>query len=511
VTSLPVNYQRSADDRAPLEPPTILEALWRFKPLVVASMLVFAVLAYFYVTQDSGLWTATTRVALVDPAKGGSIDNLNRYSSQQAVFARSDIVLDRAAKAVGEPLSTLRAHASVHSPIDGSFLIVNATAKSASLAKKRSSAVAQAFEDASGELTATHNAEQKAAINAAQQKALNAIRDGSATAKTSDLTASAASSALTQLYLREADLDTEAARFGSGVDYIEPARAASKQSNKQAAVGVGIGALFGLFASGLLAWAWADRLRRADDSFDPGVILGAPLLGEVPDLAGTPQREALLDLGAMPALSYEFVAASLGGTFPTGVLLVTGAERGAGASVTTLNLAAAAAREGRRVVVVDADNTSKSLSTVTGTVGARAGISDVVAGRASLADAMAIVSIGSASLSVIPAGSDESDITSLYRNRRMEEVLTRLRADNDLVIIDCPPLVTNPEAASLSRFSNGILAVVRSATKIRLLERLDQRLDVLSAPLVGYVFTRSRTEVPTTRPPSSALVRSVVE
>jgi hypothetical protein len=63
----------------------------------------------------------------------------------------------------------------------------------------------------------------------------------------------------------------------------------------------------------------------------------------------------------------------------------------------------------------------------------------------------------------------------------------------------------------LARFANGILVVVRSGTKVRLLERLEQRLAVLPAPLVGYVFTRGRSELQDARSTPQAQVRLAVE
>jgi Mrp family chromosome partitioning ATPase len=65
-----------------------------------------------------------------------------------------------------------------------------------------------------------------------------------------------------------------------------------------------------------------------------------------------------------------------------------------------------------------------------------------------------------------------------------------LRESYDLVVIDCPALLPVADVASLSAHADGILLTVRRGTPLALLDEVRSRLELVPAPLVGYVFTR---------------------
>jgi Mrp family chromosome partitioning ATPase len=80
----------------------------------------------------------------------------------------------------------------------------------------------------------------------------------------------------------------------------------------------------------------------------------------------------------------------------------------------------------------------------------------------------------------------------LLRTRTMSETLERLREWYDLVIVDTPPLASEPEAASLSRYADGLLLVVARNTRLRRLTRLRERIPLLNVPVLGYIFNRDQ-------------------
>ena len=71
----------------------------------------------------------------------------------------------------------------------------------------------------------------------------------------------------------------------------------------------------------------------------------------------------------------------------------------------------------------------------------------------------------------------------------MTSAIQDLRDSFDLVIIDCGALLAVADVASMAMRADGLLLVVSRGTPIALLERIRQRLDLVTAPLVGYVFT----------------------
>ena len=83
--------------------PSVLEAAWRFRTVVLTCVATFALLGLFYGLFTSGDATATARLVLRDPT-GADLSfpvrpvsgDYERYVRAQARFAASDIVLTRA-------------------------------------------------------------------------------------------------------------------------------------------------------------------------------------------------------------------------------------------------------------------------------------------------------------------------------------------------------------------------------------------------------------------------------
>ncbi len=487
-----MNTITRGDSLSNREAPGILESMWRFKFLVLVLVLLFGAAGFALGSRKPSDYNTSATIALVDPKSTGSADtSLTRYAAEQANVATSDEVLAIAAKKLGTTVEALQARVSSSSSITETVIGVTATASSPEAAKARVDAVVDAFTTVLAQRSAKRLSDQATALQKLIDDLNTRVAKIDPKVPNAALVANSLANASTQLLLRKADLQTEAARFGSGVAYAEAASLPTTASStkKEAALDATVGILLGLLLGGALAWTATDRRRTADDALDAESLLGVPLLGEVPDLKGSGEAASLRDLEAMPAVAYEFVAAGL---HDPGVLLVAGAERGAGTTVSALNLAVAAARAGRRVVVIDADNDAQSLTKAVGIGEGRIGLSDVAARRADLDAATTTVSLGSTSMSVIPAGNAEPDAASLFRARSMGDALTELRNRYDLVIIDCPPMATDPEAASLARHVDGLLLVVSRRTRVRILERVRQRMSVLSTPMLGYVFTRGR-------------------
>jgi Mrp family chromosome partitioning ATPase len=236
----------------------------------------------------------------------------------------------------------------------------------------------------------------------------------------------------------------------------------------------------------------ADRYRTAEEGDDPGRVLLAPLLGEIPDLGAKRPRAGLSEMPWEPVNSYQLVASTLRSAMRAGVLLMSSTSPEGRSSVVAANLAAAAARDGRRVVVVDADNRGRTLSKLAGAQ-SRAGLTELVTGSADVATAVAHVRLRDPHVfDLVPAGEAIEDVASLYRSEGMTALVHRLRGGYDLIIFDGPPLLAAPETSSLVAHADGIVVIVGKGTRVHLLHRIRQHLELFSTPLLGYVFTSGR-------------------
>lgn len=141
------------------------------------------------------------------------------------------------------------------------------------------------------------------------------------------------------------------------------------------------------------------------------------------------------------------------------VLTVSSPGVGDGKSFTTSNLALAYAELGHRTLVIDGDVRRGTLHTLFGKA-RKPGLTDFLAGEVRLDEV--VMPTENASLSVISSGSRLRDGPELLGTEAMEELLTKARAEYDVVLIDSPPLGAASDPYLLGSLAGRILLVFRN-------------------------------------------------
>jgi capsular exopolysaccharide synthesis family protein len=167
-------------------------------------------------------------------------------------------------------------------------------------------------------------------------------------------------------------------------------------------------------------------------------------------------------------------------------LVITSALPQEGKTVIAANLAIAVAREGMRVLLIDADLRRPSLHRLFG-VARSPGLAQALADSASLEAVTRETSISG--LTLLPCGSLPGNPTELVRGVRMRELLDRIGTSYDLVIIDTPPVLPVADASIIAAVSDGVLMVVRAGKTSRALtQEACGRLAAVGANVVGTVL-----------------------
>lgn len=172
------------------------------------------------------------------------------------------------------------------------------------------------------------------------------------------------------------------------------------------------------------------------------------------------------------------------------VLLFTSADKGEGKTVLAANLAASFAQEGKKVVILDANLHHPSLHLVY-RLNNGDGLSEYLSGRKEPEQIIHQSLIPE--LAVITAGEQEILPSELFGNERMQELITSLQQQYDIVILDSPGLLGCTDARILASFASGVVLVAKyGSSKRDAVLRAKQYIDQAGAPVLGIAMNQVR-------------------
>lgn len=265
----------------------------------------------------------------------------------------------------------------------------------------------------------------------------------------------------------------------------------------------------GVLVVGLLAGAIGGAVWYLYVRFTSGTTLGEalaaiPLLGSIPSD----------DSGPAPALGDSDTTDHYTGllreieSHTTGrVLLVSSPGPGQGASSVALNLAIAATRAGRRVMLIDADPSPNGIGQFLSS-GSSPGLSDVANGTATLGEASRMWALEDGlKFPMLPSGNDLADSEELA-GILVADALDVVSEYADLIVLDVPPVLWSSATPALGAHADGTLLVLSDTANPETVSSAIAHLEDTGAPVVGYV--RNRSEGAATLSPHwrrSALIR----
>ena len=168
------------------------------------------------------------------------------------------------------------------------------------------------------------------------------------------------------------------------------------------------------------------------------------------------------------------------------VILVTSATASEGKTVNCLNLAAALAESGSRVLLIDVDLRHPSCHRAFA-IENSTGLSNCLAGQTGLEGI--VHALEKPRLWFVPAGATPPNPAELVGSTRMQEVLDIAREKFDFVILDSPPVTPVSDALVLARASVGVVLGVKGQdTPRELVRRARDQLVLTGAHLLGAVM-----------------------
>lgn len=184
---------------------------------------------------------------------------------------------------------------------------------------------------------------------------------------------------------------------------------------------------------------------------------------------------------------------------PAAVLMVTSAQPGEGKTVTASNLATVFAEGGLQVLVLNCDFRRPRIHKYLiehdepTAAGAPAHGAPATNGSAVRPDPTRPRPTRIPGVDLITGiGENDPDVNPLEVLALQNRIIAARRADYDVIILDTAPFLTTNDASELLRYTDLVLAVVRSGkTTAESAHRLSEVLRRFSAPVLGVVFNAS--------------------
>lgn len=281
---------------------------------------------------------------------------------------------------------------------------------------------------------------------------------------------------------------------------LQAARASGAPSSPNVPVNLVLGFILALgcgLAAVVLVELMDDGLITSEDVQRR---LGLPMLGTVPLMMSIAERkdrrmaptDYLLNrpLSAFAesfrTLRTSIMYAKLGSAAK--VVVVTSALPGEGKTTTAVCLAISAAQAGLKVVIVDCDIRRRNVSRLLG-VDAEHGLLDVLDGSKALSE---VLLKGEASGAwVLPIAKREFTPREVFNTPEMAALLSKLREDFDMVILDTAPVLAVAETRVLASQADAVMFLARwRKTPAKAAEAALRSLEQSEATVAGAVLTQ---------------------
>jgi capsular exopolysaccharide synthesis family protein len=283
-------------------------------------------------------------------------------------------------------------------------------------------------------------------------------------------------------------INAQAAALTS-LSLLEPGIAPSGVSRRPFERNATLGGLMGLIAGAVLVVLleiFSNKIRTSDElrRFSGVPLLGAISLQQNKHLSLIRAGE---DQGQLIE-SYRFLRAYLESSAVTApgcpAYLVTSALEGEGKTTTAVNLCLSAAKDGKRVILIDADLRSPSVHTTLGIANA-VGLANLLQNTASADEAVA--SSGEDNLRVVTSGPLPPDAAQVLHAGRFSQILAELRQSADLLVVDSPSALSVVDPLLIAPVVDGVILIVEADKTPRPAVRRLLRLFEFAPP--GSLFT----------------------
>jgi capsular exopolysaccharide synthesis family protein len=490
---------------------TPLDLLWRRKWLILTVTLVTFALSILLTLRMAKTYQAAALIqvnsasaASTDPGQFGSVQQANQaLASSYATVVDSPGFLERVRPSVAGghlSLSSLESRIGASAVTVGNneqTNLIKLTARGGSPANARRVAndVANAFVTSVRHTADNDITRQQRAIESQIAKLnlqIASARNRGAADQVATLVATR-----NQLEAQRAVVIANGISRAGNVYVASPPTASSTPVSPRPLFNAVIGLLLGFLLGIGLAWLRERLDVGLHSSEEAEKLLDLPNLATIPLMKGGDADTATDE--AYDVLRTNLVF--LGVDHPLQVVTFTSYNAGEGKSSAVVGLARAAHRSGAKVLIVDSDLRTGSLTKRVLGANNMPGLTNLIVADGQAAsggdgrrqqrpDPLVPLERG---LSLLPAGPLPPNPTGLLSSKVVADVVGRYRGDYDLILIDSPPVANLADASLLAALSDAVVLVARIGTTTRKdLTTAAANLRHSPTPIVGAVVFDKR-------------------
>lgn len=200
-----------------------------------------------------------------------------------------------------------------------------------------------------------------------------------------------------------------------------------------------------------------------------------------------------------------------GGVMKNKIVQITSSSPEEGKTITSVNLAIAAAQEGAKTLLIDTDLRKSVIHKIFG-FNKEPGFTDLLLGSAELKNSLrGVVDIlaakaidsdrlikipGIDNLSILTSGTPTMNVTQLLNSPALIALLRNLRQDFDVIFMDSPPTLAVSDPFAIASQVDGVILVYRVGKTSRdAISRIKVQLEGVNASIKGVVLNNISPDV----------------
>jgi len=126
---------------------------------------------------------------------------------------------------------------------------------------------------------------------------------------------------------------------------------------------------------------------------------------------------------------------------------------------------------------------------------AHEGLAEILAGKAEIE--AGLLNVGIPNLTVITAGKAPQNPAELLGSIKMKELISKLKARFDFIIVDAPPIVPVTDVGIFGGYMDGAVMVIQAnRTQKGVIQHAQGMLRQAQIDLLGYILTDIRYHIP---------------